>query len=60
MLDTLAKYYGVRVEYHPQEAKQLRFYYEWNGSDELRRVLDELNHSQQVNLSLEGGVIVVE
>ena len=60
MLDTLAKYYGVRVEYHTQEAKQLRFYYEWNGSDELRRVLDELNHSQQVNLSLEGGVIVVE
>lgn len=60
MLDTLAKYYGVRVEYLTQEAKQLRFYYEWNGSDELRRVLDELNHSQQVNLSLEGGVIVVE
>ena len=60
MLAEMAKQYGVEVEYHNQEAKQLRFYYEWDSSDELQKVLDELNHSQQVSLSLENGAIIVE
>lgn len=60
MLSEMAKHYGVAVEYHNQEAKQLRFYYEWNSVDKLQNVLDELNHSQQVSLSLENGAIIVE
>lgn len=60
MLAEMAKHYGVEVEYHNQEAKQLRFYYEWNSGDKLQNVLDELNHSQQVSLSLENGAIIVE
>lgn len=60
MLAEMAKHYGVAVEYHKPDAKQLRFYYEWNSGDELQKVLDELNHSQQVSLSLENGAIIVE
>lgn len=60
ILSEMAKHYGVAVEFHNQEAKQLRFYYEWNSGDKLQYVLDELNHSQQVSLSLENGIIIVE
>lgn len=60
MLAEMANHYGVEVEYHNQAAKQLRFYYEWNSGDELQKVLEELNHSQQVSLSLENGAIIVE
>lgn len=60
MLDEMAKYYGVTVEYRNAEAKQLRFYYEWNSGNGLDGVLDELNHSQQMNLSQEGDRIIVE
>ena len=60
MLDDMAKYYGVTVVYRNAEAKQLRFYYEWNSENGLNRVLEELNHSQQMNLSLEDDKIIVE
>ena len=60
MLDEMAKHYGVTVEYRNAEAKQLRFYYEWNSEDGLSKVLDELNHSQQVSLSLVEDKILVE
>ena len=60
MLDEMARYYGVSVEYRNAEAKQLRFYYEWNSEDGLDKVLAELNHSQQMSLSLEDDKIIVE
>ena len=60
MLEKLAKYYGVTVVFRNDEAKLLRFYYEWNSEDDLSKVVDELNHSQQMNLSLEDGKIIVE
>lgn len=60
MLAEMAKYYVVEVEFRNSEAKQLRFYYDWDSEDELQKVLDELNHSQQVSLSFVNGAIVVE
>lgn len=60
MLEDMAKYYGVGVEYRNAEAKHLRFYYEWSSEDELKKVVDELNHSQQMSLSLEDDKIIVE
>lgn len=60
MLDEMARYYGVSVEYRNVEAKQLRFYYEWNSEDGLDKVLAELNHSLQMSLSLEDDKIIVE
>lgn len=60
MLDEMARYYGVTVEYHNTDAKQLRFYYEWNSEDGLNKVLNELNHSQQMSLSLDDNKIIVE
>ncbi len=60
MLGEMAKYYGVELSFRNQEAKQLRFYYEWNSESNLQEVLEELNHSEQMNLSLEDGKLLVE
>ena len=60
MLDEMAQYYGVKVVFLNQEAKHLRFYYEWNSANSLQDVVDELNHSQQMNLSLNSDQLVVE
>lgn len=60
MLAEMAKYYGVSVEYRNADAKQLRFYYEWNSEDALSKVVEELNHSQQMNLSLEDDKLIIE
>lgn len=56
----MAEYYGVKIVFQNQEAKQLRFYYEWNSENSLQSVVDELNHSQQIILSLDNEQLVVE
>ena len=60
MLDEMAQYYGVKVVFLNQEAKYLRFYYELNSANSLQDVVDELNYSQQMNLSLNNDLLVVE
>ena len=60
MLGEMAEYYGVKIVFQNQEAKQLRFYYEWNSENSLQSVVDELNHSQQIVLSLDNEQLVVE
>lgn len=60
MLGEIARYYGVKVVFHNEQAKQLRFYYEWNSENTLQQVVDELNQSQQMNISLEDDVLVIE
>lgn len=60
MLGEMAKYYGVKVVFRNEEAKQLRFYYEWNSENSLQHVVDELNNSQQMNISLNDDELVVE
>ena len=56
----MAEYYGVKIVFQNQEAKQLRFYYERNSENSLQSVVDELNHSQQIILSLDNEQLVVE
>lgn len=60
MLGEMARYYGVRVVFRNEEAKQLRFYYEWNSENSLQQVVDELNQSQQMNITLEDDALVIE
>lgn len=60
MLGEMARYYGVKVVFRNEEAKQLRFYYEWNSENSLQQVVDELNNSQQMNISLDNDELVIE
>lgn len=60
MLGEMARYYGVKVIFRNEEAKQLRFYYEWNSENSLQQVVDELNNSQQMNISLDNDELVIE
>ena len=60
MIGEMAEYYGVKIVFQNQEAKQLRFYYEWNSENSLQSVVDELNHSQQIILSFDNEQLVVE
>ena len=60
MLGEMARYYGVKVVFRNEKAKQLRFYYEWNSENSLQQVVDELNNSQQMNISLDNDELVIE
>lgn len=60
ILKELAQYYGMTVEFRNQEARSLRYYYEWDSANDLNTVIDELNHSEQVAIAIEGNKIIVE
>lgn len=60
MLHEIASYYGIDIEFRNAEARHLRYYYEWNSADGINAVVDELNHSERVSLTLDGRKIIVE
>ena len=60
MLEEMASYYGMTVEFHNDAARSLRYYYEWDSANDINTVVDELNHSEQVAIAIEGNKIVVE
>lgn len=60
MLEEMASYYGMTVEFRNDAARSLRYYYEWDSANDASSVIDELNHSEQVAIAIEGNKIVVE
>lgn len=60
MLEEMARYYGMTVEFRNDAARSLRYYYEWDSANDINTVIDELNHSEQVAIAIEGNKIVVE
>ena len=53
-------YYEVKVEYKSADARDLRFYYEWNRKTGIESVLDDLNQFAKVNITLNNKKITVE
>ena len=60
MLEEMARYYGMTVDFRNDAARSLRYYYEWDSANDINTVIDELNHSEQVAIAIEGNKIVVE
>ena len=60
ILTELSSYYHVQVIWKNEQAKQLRFYFEWDPQDDMDAIADKLNHFQSVQLSVENGQLVVE
>ncbi len=60
MLSKMAAYYQVQVEFLNDEARHLRFFFEWKQEDTLERVLNRLNSFESINLELSDQTIIVE
>ena len=60
ILSEVAAYYGVTVEYKSADARDLRFYYEWNRKAGIESVTDDLNRFAKVNITLNNKKITVE
>ena len=60
ILSEIAVYYDVKVEYKSANARDLRFYYEWNRKAGIESVTDDLNQFAKVNITLNNKKITVE
>ena len=60
MLDELAAYYHVDVEYRTDDVRSLRIYYEWEPDYSLDMVVDMLSHFESLSIYREEGKLIVE
>ena len=59
MLNEMASYYRIAVEFQREEARQLRLHFEWKHDESLDRVLERLNNFEAVNIIREPEKLIV-
>ncbi len=60
MLDEIAAYYGMRVEFQNEDARNLRFHFVWNKGDGLEKVLEDMSHFESVTIEQTGNRLIVQ
>ena len=60
MLIEMAGYYGVAVEFHLEEARQLRLHFVWDHNESLDQLVDRLNNFEAVNIIYEPEKLIVK
>ena len=60
IINELATYYNKVADIRNAQAHELRLYYKWERKDELESVVNDLNHFDHVNLTLEEDKLIVK
>lgn len=60
IINELATYYNKVADIRNTQAHELRLYYKWERKDELESVVNDLNHFDHVNLTLEEDKLIVK
>lgn len=60
MVNELAIYYNKVADIQNPKAHEVRLYYKWERKDELESVVNDMNHFDHVNLTLEEDKLIVK
>ena len=60
IIDSLSGYYSVKPDFHQQQARHLRLYYEWDQHSSISEVVSEINHFDHINIILQGDSIIIK
>ena len=60
MLTTMAKHYGVEVEFDNDDARAFRLYFTWKPSETLEHEIERLNQFESINIELNDHKITVK
>jgi hypothetical protein len=56
----IAQYYNKVADIQNNQAHELRLYYKWNRGNDIRSIIDDLNHFNHVNLAVEDDRLIVK
>lgn len=56
----IALYYNKVADIQNEQAHELRLYYKWNRKDDIGSIVEDLNHFDHVNLTVEGDRLIVK
>lgn len=60
IIDQLAGYYGLKVNFSNAASKNLRLYFKWDQNCTPAEVVEQLNNFEQVRITLNGQTLTVE
>lgn len=60
MLTTMAKHYGVEVEFDNDDARAFRLYFTWKPNETLEHEIERLNQFESINIELNDHKITVK
>ncbi|MBQ8990147.1 MAG: DUF4974 domain-containing protein [Prevotella sp.] len=60
ILTEVAAYYQLRTEYRHEETRHVRFYIKWNKAEPVQPIVERLNLSEKVNITLADDLLIVE
>lgn len=60
ILVDIARYYGASVKFNQDTAKTLQLYFEWDQTQPLSVVVEQLNNFEQINITLTNKILTVK
>ena len=60
ILTAIADFYGVSLKFKRDNSKNLRLYFQWDQSFPLEEIISQLNNFQQVNITFDNNVLIIE
>ena len=60
MISEIAAYYDMQVRFDNAEGKSFRLYYDWDSRSGIGITVKELNQFENVNIAVEGQIVVVK
>ncbi|MCI6161156.1 MAG: DUF4974 domain-containing protein [Prevotella sp.] len=60
ILAEMGKFYQMKVVFRNEESRKLRLFFKWEKNRNVEEVLEDLNHFDHVNISIEDRTLIVE
>lgn len=60
ILDALAAYYHVTVDYRNADVRKFRLFYQWDQANSIEKVVEQLNNFEKFHISIEGRTLTVD
>ena len=60
ILTEVTAYYQLQTDYRHEQTRHIRFYVKWNKQEGVEPIVERLNLSEKVNITLDKNVLIVE
>jgi len=60
ILEKVATYYQVHVEYRNEHIRHIRLYTKWNTAETLEQIVERLNGFEKVNITMNDNLLIAE
>lgn len=60
ILEVVTAFYHLRTEYRSEAPRHVRFYVKWDKTEGIQSLVDRLNKSEKVNITIADDLLIVE